>query len=224
MPDGVRFAAPEDTGAPPRAGAARRGKLCERTATPGERRSAHQNRQTEARPHAPRAAAPPRRHRHGQRDVRAARRAVAPHPLQRAEASPQHRRPRAAGLGRPEPPRARRLRAGRPAAGRDRASRPRRRERRDRLRGRRRAPAPRHRIRAHRGADRGCPRGRDHRDHRPRGERQPRRARSPAPDPERARRPLRRPRALDPRGAAAEPDRRSHASLRCQSCRLSSAA
>ena len=87
-------------------------------------------------------------------------------------------------------------------SGRDRAAVPRRRERRDRLRGRRRAPAPRHRIRPHGGADRRCPRGRGDRDHRPRGERQPRRAGAVAPDPERARRSIRRARALDPRSVA----------------------
>ena len=51
-------------------------------------------------------------------------------------------------------------------------------------------------------ADRGCPRGRDHRDHRPRGERQSRRGGAVAQDPERARHPLRGARALDPRRAA----------------------
>ncbi len=49
------------------------------------------------------------------------------------------------------------------------------------------------------GVDRRRTSCRDHGDHRSRVERQPRRRRAAAPDPERARHPLRGPRALDPR-------------------------
>ena len=91
---------------------------------------------------------------------------------------------------------------GNPRPASDRAARPQRRERRDRVRGRRQDPAPRHRIRPHGQAHRRCPSGRDHRGHRSRGERQPRGAGALAPDPERARRPVRRARGVDPCGVA----------------------